>query len=462
MTTAALVTTPAVDLIPCGDRLLVREAAVIGLADAAQDEHVVVHREPEQDHEQEHRQPRRDAAVRAEVRAGSRPSPTGRSRRGSPYAAADGEQVEEDRLDRDHDRAERDQQDQEGEDAGRSRRRAAPTSSSLRSSPGRRGRAGDRVLDAVDLAERVRQQLVRAGLRAPPARRRPCRCRRAGCPRSRPCCRGLPRPRSGRFIWPVASAFRLRSAIAFWTGSARTSSALIATVAGSLPPGKASSNFFIGSISGIEMSSMPVVAVLSVNAGTGEGDEHGAGGDGRDDRAPEDAVEDCAPEAALAVLAAEPVHERDAALLDPVAELAESSAGQHGQRAEHRDRDDHHRPDREGHERLVAGEEHAGHRDQDGDAGDEDGAAGGGCGGLEGSALAPSGRTLFALAPEVEERVVDADRKADQQDDFGDRLVDRDELAGQCDQSRRRHDRGDREQQRDRARRRRSRTRAAG
>ena len=55
--------------------------------------------------------------------------------------------------------------------------------------------------------------------------------------------------------------------MAFWTDSARTSSALIATTAGSLPPGKAASNFFIGSISGIEMSSSPVVAVFSENAG---------------------------------------------------------------------------------------------------------------------------------------------------------------------------------------------------
>ena len=48
--------------------------------------------------------------------------------------------------------------------------------------------------------------------------------------------------------------------------------------------------------------------------------------------------------------------------------------------------------------------------------------------------LAPPGSTLFALTPEVEERVVDADREADQEDDLGDRLVDRDELAGQGDQ----------------------------
>ena len=44
--------------------------------------------------------------------------------------------------------------------------------------------------------------------------------------------------------------------------------------------------------------------------------------------------------------------------------------------------------------------------------------------------LALAGRTLFALTPEVEERVVDADGEADQQDDSATRLVDRDKWLG--------------------------------
>ena len=62
MTTAALVTTPAVLLMPSRDGLVGGQAAVDQLLDAAEDEHVVVHREAEQDHEQEQRQPRCDAA----------------------------------------------------------------------------------------------------------------------------------------------------------------------------------------------------------------------------------------------------------------------------------------------------------------------------------------------------------------------------------------------------------------
>ena len=102
-----------------------------------------------------------------------------------------------------------------------------------------RGVAGDGVVDAFDLADRLRAGPRRAGWRAPPARPRRCRSRRAGCRPSRRCCRGSPRPRSGRSSGRSRAPRRLSSAIAFWTGSARTSSALIATTAGSLPPGKA-------------------------------------------------------------------------------------------------------------------------------------------------------------------------------------------------------------------------------
>ena len=59
ITTAALVTTPAVDLMPCATALVGAHPAVDRLADPAEDEHVVVHRQAEQDHEQEQRQPGR-------------------------------------------------------------------------------------------------------------------------------------------------------------------------------------------------------------------------------------------------------------------------------------------------------------------------------------------------------------------------------------------------------------------
>ena len=81
ITVAAAVTTPAVDLIPCATASSV-EAAVVGLPDAAQDEHVVVHREAEEDHEHEQREPRGDRPVESKPRR-PRPSPTGRRPRGA-------------------------------------------------------------------------------------------------------------------------------------------------------------------------------------------------------------------------------------------------------------------------------------------------------------------------------------------------------------------------------------------
>ena len=101
-----------------------------------------------------------------------------------------------------------------------------------------------------------------------------------------------------------------------------------------------------------------------------------------DERVAQDRVQDHRPDAVLAALAAEPAEERDPALVDLVAEPREQRR-QDGERAEHRDGDDDHRRDPERQVRLVAGEQHPGHRDHHGQAGDEHRAAGRGCGGLE-------------------------------------------------------------------------------
>ena len=60
---------------------------------------------------------------------------------------------------------------------------------------------------------------------------------------------------------------------------------------------------------------------------------------------------------------------------------------------------------------------------------------GGGGGGLERGPVTAAGRPLLTLALDVEERVVDADGEADQQDDRADVLVHRDELARQREQA---------------------------
>ena len=105
---------------------------------------------------------------------------------------------------------------------------------------------------------------------------------------------------------------------------------------------------------------------------------------------------------------------RNADLVDAVAEPREQRR-QNGERAQHRDRDDHHRRDAERGERLVAGDEHAGHRDHHGQAGDQHRPSRGGGSRLERGPLAPALRAFLTLAPEVEHRVVDADREPDQE-----------------------------------------------
>ena len=64
---AALVTVPAVRRMPRETASSVESPRVVQLLDPAEDEHVVVHREPEEDDEEEHRQPRRDRVVGGEV-----------------------------------------------------------------------------------------------------------------------------------------------------------------------------------------------------------------------------------------------------------------------------------------------------------------------------------------------------------------------------------------------------------
>ena len=110
------------------DRVTGVHAAVVELADLAQDEHVVVHREPEQDHEHEHREPRGDAAGGVEVEQVLAPAPL---EHGDHDAEGGGhrQQVQDDRLEGHDDGPEGEQQDPEGEAASRSRTPAAPSPS---------------------------------------------------------------------------------------------------------------------------------------------------------------------------------------------------------------------------------------------------------------------------------------------------------------------------------------------
>ena len=114
MTTAAAVTTPAVTAIVRRTAVSVALAAVDGFANAAEDEDVVVHREPKEDDEQEEGQPGDDRAVGLEAKDRLGPAVL-EDEREHAVGGRDREQVERDGLERDDDRAEGDEEQAEGE-----------------------------------------------------------------------------------------------------------------------------------------------------------------------------------------------------------------------------------------------------------------------------------------------------------------------------------------------------------
>ena len=126
----------------------------------------------------------------------------------------------------------------------------------------------------------------------------------------------------------------------------------------------------------------------------------------------------------------------------------ESTAGRTVTEPSTATRDDEHRADGHRGEDGVAGDQHAGHRDQHGHAGDEHGLAGGRGGELERGLVGAPGVALLHLAPEVEHRVVDADREADEQHDARGGVGHRDDLADRREQAERAHHGGEAEQQR--------------
>jgi hypothetical protein len=150
--------------------LVGRHAAVDRLAHPAEDEDVVVHRQPEQDHEEEERQPRDDQAVRLETENRLRPVMLEDEHEQS-VRRADGEQVERDRLQGHDDRSERDQQQNEGE---RKHERDHVGNAALhvvREVDVLGSRARDRRLDARNRSERRRHELGAKPLDGVAARR---------------------------------------------------------------------------------------------------------------------------------------------------------------------------------------------------------------------------------------------------------------------------------------------------
>ena len=351
---------------------------------------MVVHREPEQDHEQEHRQPGGDAAVRVEVEQVLAPAPLEDRDDDAVGGATESRFI---RIAFSGITIERNETSRSRNANARTKPNTIGTADFIASF-----QSFDAAVSPVtaysmpgDLAERRRDDLVAERRERVVRRRCRCPCRRAGS-RPRPPCRPVRRrPRSARAPCrtraPARGARRRPPAA---PGS--DASPEIATTAGVAPPGNASLTLLYDCISFSRLRERVEARDRRVQARAPGGRARRAlpsrraprraAGGGRDRGSqPQTRL---SPSARL-----KPPEERHPHLVDAVAEPGEHRR-QDGQRADHRDGDDHHRADRERHERLVAGEEHPGHRDHHRDAGDEHGATRGrGCG-LERCRLAPS------------------------------------------------------------------------
>ena len=252
---------------------------------------------------------------------------------------------------------------------------------------------------------------------------------------------------------PVAIAWSCSCLIAVWTSGVVTSLALTTTLAGRLPPGNAasmrSSVWMIGVLR--DRPSVPASLNCMPSAGIESATSRPPARTTETTGRAEDAGQDRVPHARLAlVLVATLGDVGQAALLEP-ALLAE--VGQHGrqerERPDHGDGDDDDRADAEGREDRVAGEEHAGHRGDHGEAGDQHRATRGGGGDVERGLGRAALVLLLHHATQVEHRVVDADGQADQHRDDLDGLMQRSELADGPEQPGGGHEGRDAEQQRD-------------
>ena len=434
-----------------GDRVVVAHAAVHGLADPADDEHVVVHREAEQDHEQEERDPGRDATDRLEVEQLLAVAVL-EDEHEDAVGGADRQQVEDDRLDRDDDRAERDQQqdEREPEHEREHERRACRqvVDEVLRAG----GHAGHRDLGAGELADGGGDDLGAQDLERALGRR----VGAAALDRERDDGDGLvgadldaeglrePAARQRAIVQLLDRGLDRRGGdvVGLDHGRGRDGAA-----------GERRLEPVVGLDDRLAARVALVARVLELDAehGEAERDEQAAGQHRRHERALEDAGDDGAPDARLALgLVAALGDPRHAALLEPVLLSEEREhRGQEGHRPEDRDRDDEHRADAEADEDRVAGEQQTGHRGDHGQARDEHGTARRGGGDLDRGLGRVAAIALLHHPARVEHRVVHADGEADDHHELGHVGRERVEPADRPEQADRGRDGGGAEHERD-------------
>ncbi len=379
ITAAAAVTVPAVDADPARHGVRGRQAAVVQLLDAADDEHVVVHRQAEQHREQEQRQPGDDGAVGVESEQALQVAAPGRSRRAPrrrrrPTAGSATIDVSGITSDR---------------NVTSSSRNASPSTKANTSGKrvldqcvevvGAGGLAGDRELGSAAAVRAWPAALGRAA---------------SGARSSRLV--SLPLPTSGTRIW---AAVWLRLTVV-WIGRltcplASASASKRADRGSALRRGhvvvaddhhrrglRARERLLDLLVVGDDRDAVRQVAgpeQRRVQAERRQRQAHAAARPRAARRAAGGAEPGAAPRSRPVTRDARCA---DPALVDLVAEPTEQRR-QHGQRADHRREHDQHRADPDRVEHAAAGQQHAGHRDQHRDPGGEHGASRGRRGALE-------------------------------------------------------------------------------
>ena len=161
MIAAAAVITRAVSARPSATAVALSRGAVVLLADAGQQEHLVVHRQPEDDGEQQHRRPRLDGPSLPTPMRLRAPAPL-EHRDDDAVGGADRQQVHHDRLQRHEQAAEHDHEQQERQQQHRADEDRQAIGGVRREVVDRRGEPADLDVEAASRRDR-RGRRRRAG-----------------------------------------------------------------------------------------------------------------------------------------------------------------------------------------------------------------------------------------------------------------------------------------------------------
>ena len=452
MISAAPVIRRAVEPTPKEIAPAVSPVCAVALLDPAEQEHLVVHREAEEDGEEEERHPRLDRVDLLEAEEVVADALL-EDEHEQAVGGADREQVERDRDGGDHDRAEGDREQDEAEPEHEGEHDREPAADDVEVVDALRGRSADEH-GRLELAERLRDQV---GAQVADRRGRLGPVRVAG-DRNRDQ-DGVAAVRDGS-AWPGRThpgrqGSRVSSAIAVRTG-AEDDVALDDDLGGIDAGAGEVAVQRVEALLGREavgQRAQPREARVDREHGQSEREQERRRRDEAEERPPHHAADEPGPERTLGAGALDrpAADHRDPQRVHAVAEQAQHR-GQQRQRGDHRDDPDEDRAQRQAAQDRVGHQQHPAHREHEGHPAEEHGAARGRAGRHDRVDLLETAAALFPEAGEDEERVVDPEREPHRRDHVHDEERDLERLPHQGGQGDRDHDREQPQQHRHEAR----------